>query len=353
MNTIKKGNLLDESTEALVNTVNCVGVMGRGVALQFKKRFPDNFRAYARACAAGEVVPGKMFVQETGELCPRYIINFPTKHHWRQPSRMEYIDSGLRDLVKVLKARKISSVAVPPLGCGLGGLSWDEVRPRIEAALEQVDGLHAILFQPGGSGNAGAEPAAGSVRMTPGRAALIALVRRYLSGLLSPFATLLEVHKLLYFLQEAGEPLKLRYAKEYFGPYAENLRHVLLKMEGCWLRGYEDGGDSPWKELTLLPGASGAAEAFLKGYPETELRIGRVGALVDGYEDPLGMELLATVHWVVVKEGADTLAKTVASVHAWNERKRQFQEWQIANALKRLLEEGWFGGTTARTMLAQ
>lgn len=339
MTTIKTGNVLDEDAEALVNTVNTVGVMGRGVALQFKQRFPENFKAYEKACARKEVVPGKMFVFETGGLFPRLIINFPTKRHWRQRSRMEDIDAGLVDLVRVLRERGVTSVAVPPLGCGLGGLDWKEVRPKIEAALDSVPGLSAVLFAPGG---APAVAVAGKApNMTAGRAALIALVRRYLSGLLSPFITLLEVQKLMYFLQTAGEPLRLNYDKQMYGPYAENLRHVLRAVEGHWLVGYADGGDDPAKELTLLPGATELAESFLANKPETRDRIARVAKLVDGYEDSFGMELLATVHWVIAKEGARTPAETVSRVHGWSERKRQFSERQIEKARTRLVEQGW------------
>lgn len=341
MSIIKTGNLFDESVEALVNTVNCVGVMGRGVALQFKRRFPDNFKAYAKACAEGTVVPGRMFVHDTGELLPRIIVNFPTKRHWRNSSRMEYIESGLVDLVRVLKERKIRSVAVPPLGCGLGGLDWEAVRPRIESALAGVDGLRAVLFAPGGKGTASANRP--PVKMTPGRAALIALVRRYLRGLLSPYATLLEVQKLLYFLQEAGEPLRLAYAKSWYGPYADNLRHVLHAVEGRWLHGYDDGGDAPGKELALLPGATEEADLFLAGHPDTKVRIDRVGTLVEGFEDPFGMELLATVHWVAKREGADTFDKAVDRVHAWSERKKQFHPRHIERAWTQLMEQDWLG----------
>jgi len=144
------GDIFAEDAEALVNTVNCVGVMGRGLALQFKKVFPENFRAHAEACRRGEVKPGRMFVFETGALTnPRYIVNFPTKRHWRGASRIEDIDSGLKDLVAVIRVRGIRSIAVPPLGCGLGGLEWAEVRPRIERALQGCDDLQAVILEPG------------------------------------------------------------------------------------------------------------------------------------------------------------------------------------------------------------
>ncbi len=145
----KTGDLLAEDAEALVNTVNCVGVMGRGLALQFRKAYPENFRAYARACELGHVRPGRMFVFETDRLArPRYLVNFPTKRHWRNASRIEDIQAGLNDLAEVIRERSIRSIAVPPLGCGLGGLSWSDVRPRIESALRGFVDLDAAVFEP-------------------------------------------------------------------------------------------------------------------------------------------------------------------------------------------------------------
>ncbi len=128
----KTGNILTEDTEALVNTVNCVGIMGRGLALQFKKTYPDNYNAYKKACNRKEMQPGKMFVFSiTGSTRPQYIINFPTKQHWRGNSKLEDIKIGLLALAKELEQRKIRSVAIPPLGCGLGArLAHEESASR-------------------------------------------------------------------------------------------------------------------------------------------------------------------------------------------------------------------------------
>lgn len=346
----KTGNILTEDATALVNTVNCVGVMGRGIALQFKNAFPANFEEYARACKHDEVQPGRMFVTETNQLTsPRYIINFPTKRHWRGKSRMEDIDAGLVDLQRVIRKKDIRSIAIPPLGSGLGGLDWKKVRPRIEEALSSFHDVRVVIFEPGGS------PAPQQIanrqtapNMTPGRAALVGLMHRYLGGLLDPFVTLLEVHKLMYFMKASGEDSldRLRVVKGHYGPYAENLSHVLREIEGYFVSGYRDGGDAPDKQLELVPGAVQDADEFLRTHPKTHARFDRVADLVSGFETPFGLELLSTVHWVVMAEQPRTMDEIVERIYAWNDRKRQFTRRQIALATDVLKSEGWIDPAT-------
>jgi O-acetyl-ADP-ribose deacetylase (regulator of RNase III) len=339
----RTGDVLQADTEALINTVNCVGVMGRGVALQFKNAYPANFKFYEEACERGEVRPGHMLVFETGQLTnPKYIINFPTKRHWRGKSRIEDIESGLKTLAEEIRKRHIHSIAVPPLGSGLGGLDWNDVRPRIEAALRGLIYVRVIIFEPHiGPESQIAVKSREVPKMTAGRAALVVLLQRYLGGLMDPFVTLLELHKLMYFMQEAGEPLKLRYAKAPYGPYAENLRHVLHHVEGHLLSGYADGGDAPDKQLQLVPGAIDEAESFLTDHTTTRERFDQVADLVEGFETPFGLELLATVHWVATREGASNPQEVAARTYAWNERKKRFAPHQITLALDVLAKKHW------------
>ena len=345
----KTGDILAEDVEALVNTVNCVGVMGRGIALQFKKRFPDNFRAYSEACGRREVQPGRMFVFDTRRLTnPRYIINFPTKRHWRGNSRLEDIEAGLSDLARQIRESGVHSVAVPPLGSGLGGLDWMAVRPLIEDALRNLQDVQIVVFEPQGA------PSADQMvrdrrapEMTAARAALVGLIHRYRKGLLDPFVTLLEVHKLLYFLQSAGEPLKLRYAKGIYGPYAENLRHLLHAVEGHFISGYADGGDAPDKPLELVPGAVEDATASLERFTGTRERFDRVAQLVEGFESPFGLELLSTVHWILHHDRPELRADLIAQTHAWNDRKKQFSPRQIELAADVLTGKGWVDSALA------
>lgn len=338
------GDILRADVEAIVNTVNCVGVMGRGIALQFKKAWPENFKAYALACKNRDVKPGQMFVFETGQLTnPRFIINFPTKRHWRAASRMEDIESGLCALVADIEKYDIKSIAIPPLGAGLGGLDWMQVRQKIEQAMSRLPAeVQVYIYEPKGAPESGnivrqqKEP-----KMTAGRAVLLELIQRYLDGLLDPTVSLLEVHKLLYFMQAAGEPLRLKYQKAHYGPYAENLRHVLNAIEGHLISGYADGGDAPDKNLHLVPGAIEEARVFLSAHPETRNRFERVSRLVSGFESPFGLELLATVHWLKKQERAENVEQIVEATHAWSKRKAQFTKRQIDVAVKTLEREHW------------
>jgi O-acetyl-ADP-ribose deacetylase (regulator of RNase III) len=342
-----QGDILKSETEALVNTVNCVGVMGRGIALQFKRAYPDNFKAYVAACKRGDVQPGRMFVFDTGQLAPRWIINFPTKRHWRGRSRIEDIQSGMDALVEQIRDHDIRSVAIPPLGSGLGGLDWRSVKPVIEAALTRIPEVHAVVHEPSASLAAAPAPRSDDVPdMTPGRAALIGLARRYLIGMLDTSISLLEIHKLMYFLQAAGEPLSLRFAKAPYGPYAENLRHVLQAIEGYFIQGYTAGGDAPTEQIDLMPGAIEDAESFLASHLATSDRFARVTTLVEGFESPYGLELLATAHWVATQEYARTDVAIVEAVHQWSPNKQaQYSAERIRIAIDRLRAGGWIGGS--------
>lgn len=339
----RQGDILQAETEAIINTVNCVGVMGRGIALQFKNAYPDNFKAYVVACKAEQVIPGKMFVFETGQLTgPRYIINFPTKRHWKGKSRLEDIIAGLDDLVAVIRRNGIRSIAIPPLGSGLGGLDWQDVKPLIESAVQPLEEVQIVIYDPKGAPSSERMVHKTEVpKMTAGRAALVELMQRYLNGVLDPFISLLELHKLMYFMQESGEPLRLKYRKAHYGPYAENLRHVLNAIEGHMISGYSDGGDMPDKQLVLVPGVVAEAKAFLEQQEETYRRFQKVSELVDGFESPFGLELLSTVHWTMRHESLTSPEEVTEYIYAWNERKRQFTPRQISLAIDTLHHKGW------------
>ncbi|ACF00621.1 Appr-1-p processing domain protein [Rhodopseudomonas palustris TIE-1] len=337
------GNLLERRVDAIVNTVNTVGVMGKGIALQFKRKWPANAKAYEAACKRGEVVPGKMFVFDNGGLiAPKFIINFPTKRHWRQPSRMADIEAGLVDLIVQIRHLQIRSIALPPLGCGNGGLDWDQVRPKIEAAFRELPDVDVELFAPAeAAGVRQLEPEAQKPRMTPGRAAILKLLSIY-REMRYPLSQI-EIQKLVYFLASAGQAMgSLTFKKHIYGPYAPELRHVLTKMDGAYLHGVGDG--SKPSEITVVGEALREAEAFLNSHQdfETVRRVEQIARLIDGFETPYGMELLATVHWTANETKTTDLNRIVEAVHSWNERKRQIMlPANIKSARDRLVTEQW------------
>lgn len=347
MTTIKfaTGNLLETNVEALVNTVNTVGVMGKGVALQFKQAFPDNYRAYRSAYERGEIRIGNMFVFQTGRLeNPRFIINFPTKRDWRQKSRLEDIRLGLVNLVEVVRDLGIHSIAVPPLGCGNGGLDWSQVRPLIESSLRELVNVEVQIYAPLGAPDPSLMPV-GTEKppMTSGRAALVGIFGDYIVP--GYRLGLLEIQKLAYLVQSAGQPLDLEFVKQQYGPYSETLNHVLQRIEGHFIRGYGDRTNQGTK-IEVFDDAIKQARNYLVDEPETLERFGRVRNLIDGYETPGGLELLATVHWVAtrINPSAKTdVEEAIAGVHSWNKRKKElFPREHIQLAWSQLSSQGWF-----------
>lgn len=342
---LSQGNILKSDAEALVNTVNCVGFMGKGIALQFKKAYPQNFDAYHKACNAGEVQPGRMFIVDLHSMLnPKYVVNFPTKRHWRADSRYEDIESGLEALVSEVQRSGIQSIAIPPLGCGLGGLDWNKVRPMIEQAFASLPGVRVLLFEPAGAPEAKAMPVRTErPKLTVARALFIRLMDQYVSQAYR--LTLLEIQKLAYFLQEAGQPLKLKYQAGHYGPYAPNLNKVLETLERHYTSGYGDS-QKPDVEIELLEGAAQEAEVFLSSHTAEHDRLARVNRLIEGFETPYGLELLSSVHWLAVHgtPAARDKDAAVTGVAEWSDRKRRmFRPEHIRLAWERMASEGWMG----------
>lgn len=326
-----KGNLLEAAAEALINTVNTEGVMGKGIALQFKQAFPEMFKDYQFACKRKEIELGKVYIYDLGGLVggPRWVVNFPTKGHWRSKSKIDSIKKGLDDLVDSIIRLGIRSIAVPPLGCGLGGLDWRDVEPVVKAAFSRVPDVEVLLYPPSGAPAAKEMPnKTERPNMTEGRAALLALMDCYLKGMLDPVVSLLEIHKLMYFLQESGQPLRLQYEARPYGPYAKNLRQVLIKLDGHFIHGYGDGQDVPGKPIELIDSAVEEAKNFIKDDMRLQSNIERVASLIDGFEDPYGLELLSTVHWVMCNYSGASIDPEVAveAVHDWSARKKKMMK---------------------------
>ncbi|MCB1055350.1 MAG: macro domain-containing protein [Acidobacteria bacterium] len=345
-----QGNLLEADVEALVNTVNTVGVMGKGIALMFKEAFPDNFRQYAAACKGHEVEVGRMFVTRGPGLAgPRWIINFPTKKHWRSPTRLEWIASGLQDLRRLVIEERIRSIALPPLGCGNGGLRWLEVRPLIEQAFEGLTDVEVQVFEPTKRYQNVAKHR-GVEQLTPARALIAELVRRY--WILGIECSLLEIQKLAWFLErsirDAGlyDPLDLHFIAHRYGPYSDRLRHALDGLDGSYLRSDVRIADAkPTDVISFRDDKRSRVEAYLRceasGYLEA---LEATSRRIDGFESPLGMELLATVDWLLVREGREPTVEDIrAGLAAWPggrssaaRKQRLFDSRLIEIALKRL-----------------
>ena len=349
--TFRQGNLLEARVDALVNTVNTVGVMGKGIALMFKEAFPANFRAYEEACKRKEVRVGHMFVTENHALDgPRWLINFPSKQHWRQPSKFEWIVDGLEDLRRVIEEKKITSIALPPVGCGNGGLEWSEVRPEIDRILGSLEAVDVVVFEPTDKYQNVAKPT-GVAKLTPARALVAEMVRRY--WILGIECTYLEVQKLCWFLERTihqlgiEDPLDLRFAADKYGPYSDRLRHLLNGLDGSYLhcdKRLSDAG--PSDTIWFDEERRAFVDLYLKQNKQRPLLqvLDRTAALIDGFESPLGMELLATVDWLIVREGCEPslsairegLAKWPAGTAAAERKLRLFNDRLIGLALQRI-----------------
>jgi O-acetyl-ADP-ribose deacetylase (regulator of RNase III) len=349
---LTQGNLLEAPVEALVNTVNTVGVMGKGVALQFKEAYPENFRRYAQSCKLGEVRVGRMFVTELSCLFgPRWIINFPTKEHWRNRTQTAWIEEGLEDLRRVIREKKIASIAVPPLGCGNGGLRWQDVRPLIEEALGGLPNLEVHLYEPT-SRYQNVARRRGVETLTPARALIADLVRRY--WILGINCSVLEIQKLAWFLERAIEeldlpnPLDLQFRAHRYGPYADRLRHLLDGLDGSYLRSDVRIADAkPTDVIAFDDSRKEQVATYLKTEAKEYLEaLERTAGWIDGFESPLGMELLATVDWLLTREGRRAELQDVkAGLSSWPgkgagvRKLRIFDDRLLALALERLQPE--------------
>jgi len=345
------GNLLDSGAEAVVNTVNTVGVMGKGIALMFKEAFPANFREYEAASRRGVVRTGSMFVTERPAMmgAPRWIINFPTKQHWRGKTRLEWIESGLQDLHSVILEKKIHSIAIPPLGCGNGGLEWRVVRPVIERALADLADVDVMVYEPTREYQNVAKRS-GVEKLTPARALIAELVRRY--WILGIECSLLEIQKLAWFLEreiemlELPNPLDLQFSANRYGPYANRLDHLLDGLDGSYLRSQVRIPDAkPTDVIAFNDPKKDVVAAYIKSQASGYIpALEGVSKRIDGFESPLGMELLATVDWLLVREGRTAnVADIKTGLQAWpggpgaGDRKlRLFDDRMLKLAIERL-----------------
>jgi O-acetyl-ADP-ribose deacetylase (regulator of RNase III) len=289
--------------------VNTVGIMGKGIALMFKEAFPANYREYEAACKRGEVRTGEMFVTERPPILgpPRWIINFPTKQHWRGKTRIDWIKDGLENLRTVLVEKGIRSVALPPLGCGNGGLDWQVVRPLIQRALGDLQHVDVVVYEPT-SEYQNVAKRGGVENLTPARALIAELIRRY--WILGIECSLLEIQKLAWFVEReivaSGLPnvLDLQFVAHRYGPYADRLKHLIDYLDGSYLRSNVRIPDAkPTDVIAFDDSKRDRVAAYLKSEGSIYLpALEGVSRIIRGFESPLGLELLATVDWLIVRE---------------------------------------------------
>ncbi|MEQ8421822.1 MAG: macro domain-containing protein [Arenibacter algicola] len=323
---IIKGNLLNAETQAIVNTVNTVGIMGKGIALQFKERFPQNFRAYRDACKNGLVKTGKMFVFTESDLQgDKIIINFPTKEEWYRKSQYNWIEEGLKDLVVVIKSMDIKSISLPPLGCGNGGLKWDKVKALMSQYLGNLSDVEVFIYEPNAKIKEvlQKENSKKEVKLTPARAMLLYALFKYEKY--GEYSTVFTANKLAYFLQESGENLKLKFEPYTYGPYAQAVEKVLYALNGKYLKGLEQMNAKPFEPLQLNYNRYKEVEDYIDDNLSEKQKDRLLGLFnaIEGFESTLSLEILSSVHYITANNPKIQKEEIVAKIKGWNKRKSE------------------------------
>lgn len=319
----KTGNLLDSEAEALVNTVNTVGVMGKGIALQFKNMFPNNFKLYSKACKNKEVKVGQLLFTEEEALLTgkKIIINFPTKTNWRLPSDYQYIEVGLTELVKVIKEKNIKSIAIPPLGSGNGGLDWNKVKQILEKHLSDVD-CDIYIYEPSAAIQEALKKE--RVKLTPARAMLLSVLYEMVRN--GEFVSEFSSEKITYFLQRFGakETFKLEFQPNFYGPYSGKVKHVLYYLNGSYIMGYSSKDKKPFEELGLVPDAEIEVNEFLDKPENTEhkITVDKTKSFLTGFYSPFGLELLSTIDFIISEKKANSQEAITKELENWSDRKK-------------------------------
>ena len=335
----KKGDLLSSDARALVNTVNTVGVMGKGIALQFKNRFPHNYKVYRDACKNGSFHTGQVLVVEDGDLMnKKFIINLPTKAHWKGNSTYEYVLSGLKALREAIEKYNITSIAIPPLGCGNGGLDWSKVKPMIIQELNDL-AIEITVFEPNDAIKSilQKEDTHKITKLTPARAMLLHLLFHYES--VGEQSSLFVANKLAYFLQRSGEKLKLNFEAHHYGPYTVQLNHVLLHLNGVYISGMEQNEIKPFEPFQLNYSKFKELEKYIdiELSVEQKQRLKNVLTLVNRYESTFSLELLATVDYIIDQYKTEDISVIMNTISKWSNRKTElFKEDYVSIAVNHL-----------------
>ena len=336
-----EGNLLESDAQALVNTVNTVGVMGKGIALQFKNAFPTNYKIYRKACDNEELSVGKLLITTEENLVSgkKIIINFPTKTDWRKPSEYNYIENGLLELRKYIVDNNIESVALPPLGAGNGGLDWNKVKTLIEKYLSDLN-ASILVYQP----NAKIKEVLKKerVKLTPARAMLLAVLYELVKN--GEFVSEFSAEKIAYFLQRFGakNAFRLEYKPNFYGPYSGKVKHLLYYLNGSYILGYSSKDKKPFEEIGLVMDAENEVLDYLKNLPNQEYLeiIEKTKSFLKGFYSPFGLELLSTIDYISEKENTKDSELIISKLNDWSNRKTELfsNKFFVETALDRINE---------------
>ena len=335
------GNILESKAEALVNTVNTVGVMGKGIALQFKQQFTANTKAYEQACKSGSIDIGKLLVVKDSSLATgdKIIVNFPTKKDWRKPSEYSYIEAGLRDLIRIIDDHQIKSIAIPALGAGNGGLDWSRVKRLLVDYLSNVN-ADVFIYEP----NFLIQEAMKKerVKLTPARAMLLAVLYEVVKN--GEFVSEFAAEKIAYFLQRFGanDEFKLEFKEHFYGPYSGKVRHVLYYLNGSYIAGYSDKDKKPFQELGIIKDGEEAVNKFLNEHPDLNRIVEETKKFLMGFYSSFGLELLSTVDFIMHQNNLTSVDAIKARIDSWSDRKKtlfnntRFVEIAVARIQKQL-----------------
>lgn len=319
----KIGNLLESEAEALVNTVNTVGVMGKGIALQFKNTFPNNFKIYQKACKNNELQVGKLLITEEESLLlgKKVIINFPTKTNWRLPSEYSYIEDGLIELIKEIQEREIKSIAIPPLGAGNGGLDWNQVKNILEKYLSNID-CEIYIYEPSQSIQEVLKKE--RVKLTPARAMLLTVLYDLIKN--GEFVSEFSSEKITYFLQRFGgnEVFNLKFEPNFYGPYSGKVKHVLHYLNGSYIMGYSSKDKKPFEELGIIAEAENEVDNYLnleenRKHKET---VEKTKSFLSGFYSQFGLELLSTIDFIKETKSVNSHDDIIFELEKWSNRKK-------------------------------
>lgn len=329
-----QGNLLESEAQALVNTVNTEGVMGKGLALQFKTAFPQNYKIYRNACKAGRFTVGQMLITKEQDIFgnSKIIINFPTKTTWRKPSEYTYIHQGLVALRNEIITRNIQSIAIPPLGSRNGGLDWGRVRQMIETHLSDLD-CDIVLYQP--SEQILDRLEAEKVKLTPARAMLLDVLCDLIDN--GEFASEFASEKIVYFLQRfnAEHIFRLQYSKAPYGPYSGKVRYVLRYLNGSYVMGLCELQQKPFDQLVILPGTAQIVKDYLSTDENREYKeiADKVKDFLSSYYSNFSLELLSTMDYLLCHDplladwhtkSQDEIVKVIMNdIASWSGRKER------------------------------